>query len=306
MINFVEKRKISFFVSGILLLASIVCLFSFGLKLGLDFTGGSLMEVSFTSPRPSVDEIVTTIRPLNIGSVVAQPTGENGFLLRMPFLTEQQHQLVLEEMRKKFDVDRSFDGSPTVREERYETIGPSVSSQLKKRSWQAAVGVIVVIILYVAYSFRKVSKPVASWKYGVAAIAASAHDVLITLGILAVLGKTHGIELTVPIVVALLTILGYSVNDTMVAFDRIRENLLKRGSRDFDEVVNLALNETIARSINTSFTGLIAIFMLWVLGGESIQPFAFTLFIGIFLATLSSIFVTSPLLVSWHHWNKKT
>ena len=305
MINFVEKRKISFTISAILFVASIMAMVTFGLRPGIDFTGGSLMEVTFTKERPTIEQVSEALAPLNVGTVLAQPTGEKGFLIRTPFVSDEVHQKMLDTLREKFGKEQNPEGVPEITEQRFETIGPSVSSQLKKRSIQAVFGVVLIIILYVAYSFRKVSRPVSSWMYGVAAILASIHDVIITLGIIAVLGKFTGMEITIAVVVALLTVLGYSVNDTMVAFDRIRENLIKGKGKDFSDVVNLALNDTLARSINTSFTSLVVVVIFYVMGGESIQPIALILAIGIFLATCSSVFVTSPLLVSFHEWRQR-
>lgn len=301
--NIIQKRRISFGLSSAVFLASIIILATVGLKLGIDFTGGSLMELVFTQERPSIDAMQEALSTTDVGTALVQSTGEDGMILRMRFLSEAEHQSILTTIRDTFG-NEVIDGVPTIREDRFETIGPAISSQLKRRSVSAAIAVVVAIILYVAYSFRKVSKPVASWKYGVAAIIALIHDVVITMAVLSLLGHFTGLEMSIPIVVALLTILGYSVNDTIVVFDRVRENVIKRGSRDFPETVNMGVNQTIVRSLNTSITTLIVLLSLYFFGGDSIKPFALTLTIGIVLGTYSSIFLASPLLVLWQQLKK--
>ncbi len=338
MIQIIEKRKIFFIISSVVLLLSVLSLLIFGLKPGIDFTGGSLIEVSFTSERPQLDEINAAFEGQDLGNVRIQPTGDNGYILKMKFITEEEHQAILSMLRATFEsagaeaestdddsgieligtdgtvieglaVDTSEevdDGTMAsalienkMLEERVETIGPAISSQLKKRSVKAAIAVILAIVLYIAYAFRKVSKPVKSWKYGITAIIALFHDVLITMGIFAILGKYLDVEIDIPFVVAMLTILGYSVNDTIVVFDRIRENLIKHGYDRFAQMVNKGVNETLVRSLNTSVTTLLVLSALFFFGGESIHYFSLALIIGIILGTYSSIFLASPLLVVW-------
>lgn len=333
MIQFIKYRKIGFTFSSVLVLFSIFILFNYGLKPGIDFTGGSLLEVKYTNDRPSINEIQDQLSGLGIGAVQVQPSDETGVLLRMRFLSEQEHQSVLSALRsgvgaveevknnpgvvvesdnKDFAVDIGINtkntesNSPKVLEERFETIGPTVSANLRKRSFSAAIAVVLIIILYISYTFRKVSKPVKSWKYGVAAVVALLHDVLIPIAVFSLLGHFMGVEVDIPFVVALLTILGYSVNDTIIVFDRIRENLIIRGSDNFDETVNLGINQTISRSINTSFTTLLVLFALFFFGGSSVHYFALTLIIGIISGAYSSIFIASPLLVYWESLKRQS
>jgi len=202
-------------------------------------------------------------------------------------------------------IDKPIIQVPDVLEERFETIGAAISSHLRERSMYAAVAVVLAIILYIGYTFRKVSKPVQSWKYGVTAIIALFHDVIITMAVFAVLGHYAGVEVGISFVVALLTIMGYSVNDTIVVFDRIRENLIKRGSDQFDETVNMGVKQSITRSLNTSLTTLLVLVALFVFGGESIHYFSLTLIVGIVVGTYSSIFLASPLLVEWANYKKR-
>lgn len=291
----IEKRNIAFGVSGILFAASVAVLFIYGLKPGIDFTGGSLIEVTFTQTRPDITEVQEALAPLEYGNALVQPADEEGMLLKMRFLSEPEHQAVLTALRDAFE-----EGENRVLEDRIDTIGPAISSQLRSRALYAGLTVVIAIIFYVAYAFRKVSEPVRSWKYGVAAIVALVHDVTITMAAFALLGAFLGVEIDIPFVVALLTILGYSVNDTIVVFDRVRENLLIDGPKRFAETVNRGVNETLIRSLNTSVTTLIVLGALFLFGGDSIHYFSLALIIGIALGTYSSIFLASPLLVEWY------
>lgn len=299
-VDFIGHRKVNLFMSGSLFVIAIVALFVFGLKPGNDFTGGSLLEVKFTKDAPSTEQVKTVLAPLNLGNVSAQTAGEGGVILKMKFISETEHQQALTKLREGFEK-----GDVKVLEERFETIGPAISAQLRTRSLYAVVAVLIGIIAYIAYSFRRVSKPVASWKYGTVAVIALIHDVTITAGVFAFLGHYFGAEVDVPFVVALLTILGYSVNDTIVVFDRIRENIIRRSCDNFADTVNRAINETFARSINTTATTLFTLFAMFFFGGDTIKWFIMALLVGIFLGAYSSIFVASPLLVEWNNWQNR-
>ncbi|MFA4831094.1 MAG: protein translocase subunit SecF [Patescibacteria group bacterium] len=300
MINIIGKRKVPFAISGILFIGSVLLLLIYGLKPGIDFTGGSLIEVSFTGERPDILQVQGSVTPLNLGSFITQPSGDDGMILKMKFLTEDEHQNILKAIRGSFETDEN-----KILEDRVDVIGPAISSQLRKRATYTAIAVIAAIILYVAYAFRRVSGPVKSWKYGIAAIIALIHDVTITMGVFALLGRFAGVEVDLPFVVALLTIFGYSVNDTIVVFDRIRENLIYNGSDDFANSVNKGVNETLMRSINTSLTALLVLFVLFLLGGDTIHYFSLALIIGITFGTYSSIFLASPILVVWEEWGRR-
>ncbi len=297
----IKKRNIAFIFSGVLFVTSLVSLLVFGLKPGLDFTGGSLLEVSFTGgTRPQTSEVRSTIEKTGFTPSTLQFSGDQSVIIKLPFISEAEHQKILLGLRDQFQKD-----TLQVREERLETIGPAFSEQLKTRSLYAILAVSIGIVLFIAYAFRKVSKSVPSWKYGVAAVVALLHDVVITMGIFSLLGRFAGIEVDISFVVALLTILGYSVNDTIVVFDRIREKVLIKGIKDFAQTVNLAVNETIGRSINTSMTVQLTLIALYFFGGETTRHFSLALIIGVFFGTYSSIFIASSLLVSWEEWRKK-
>lgn len=300
MLNIVKYKKIPFIISGIMLLLSAAALFRFGLKPGIDFTGGSLLEVNF-SQRPEVVQIQETLQGMNIENATVQYSGENGTIMRMRFVSETEHQDILNKLREKFGNSEP----QSVLEVSFETIGAAVSANLRERSISTALAVIIATIIYIAYSFRKVSKPVESWKYGVAAIIAMLQNVLIVLGFFAVLGNYKSLDVGIPFVVAIITIIGYSVNDTIVVFDRIRENVIRLGSDNFEDTVNKAINETLARSINTSLTILLVLVALFLYGGESIRYFALALVIGIAISIYSSIFLTSPFLVVMKEWSDK-
>jgi len=191
-----------------------------------------------------------------------------------------------------------------VIEERFETIGPVIGEEIKKKAWVAIFFTVIAIVLYIAYVFRKVSKPVASWKYGIAAIVALVHDIVIITGLFSILGHFFGTEVNSLFITALLTILGFSVNDTIVVFDRTRENLNKHYSQDFEKIVNDSVNSSITRSVNTSLTTLLILLALFFFGGETIKDFVLALIAGVVVGTYSSIFVASPIIVSWNKMKK--
>ena len=299
-IPFIKYSKFWLFVSGAIAVASVVFLFMWGLKPGIDFTGGSLLEVSFQKSRPTVAQVEKTFADLNVNNIIVQPAGELSLIVRSGFLVEEEHQKVLNAIRTQYGVDGN-----TVREDRFETIGSSVSKQLRTRALWAIILVNLGIILYVAYAFRQVSYPVASWKYGALAIVALFHDVLLVLGVFAALGHYFGVEVDIAFVVAILTVLGYSVNDTIVVYDRIRENLIRRTSQTFEDMVNGGLNQTLMRSINTTMKTTLPLFALYFLGGSTIHSFVLALIIGIISGAYSSVFIASPLLVYVERWQRR-
>jgi len=293
----IKRRKLWLTLSGILVSASIAFLFMWGLNFGLDFTGGSLMEVSFKDGQPSITSIQAELSNLNISNVVIQPT-DDAMILRFQESDEDTHQLVLSALKKLPEAQSGLE------ESRFEAIGPSIGQELRSKAFWLAIMVLLVIIIYVGFAFQRVSKPVASWKYGLIAIVALFHDVLITLGVFSFLGHFYGVEINTAFVVAILTVLGYSVNDTIVVFDRTRENLPK-SSTDFAETVNTSINQTFVRSINTVITTLLALIAVLLFGGDTIREFVLALIVGIFSGAYSSIFVASPLLVVIEKWQHR-
>ncbi len=404
MLKIVQKRKVWFAFSAVLVSASLIAFLSWGLKFGIDFTGGTLMEFSFKDKTLNSQEIKDALADLDLGEISVQFSGENDVLLRFKDVNEDTHQKILtaldsaisgedesnnkskageieegnleeneeensEENNSEEGIEESkpFSGfikkalaaddetasdtegtedsgikvttdsgeeinvdaenidlsdieseeidlgamagtgkeNDSIKEKRFNSIGPVIGNELKESSIWAIVIALVAIVLYIGFAFRKVSFPVSSFKYGIIATIALFHDIIITLGVFSILGHFYGIEIGIPFVAAILAILGYSVNDTIVVFDRTRENLLKSGIDDFEKVVNKSVNETLIRSINTSFTTLIVLLVLYLFGGDTIKYFVVALMVGITAGTYSSIFIASPLLVTWQKWDLK-
>jgi len=289
----IQKRKIFLSLSSLAAVASILALFFWGLNFGIDFTGGSLMEVEFKNYQPTMTEISDSLKDVNLHSLIIQPT-ENSTILRFQENTEDVHQAVAQKLQElvKNKPEASF------KELQFDSVGASVGQELKSKSFNATAIVLVMIIIYISWAFSKVSKPIASWKYGVAAVIALVHDILFILGVFSVLGHFYGVEVNTPFIAAVLTVLGYSVSDTIIVFDRIRENLPK-SQEDFENTVNRSVNQTLTRSINTSFSAILALLAILFFGGSTIKDFALALAIGIFIGTYSSIFIASPALVVW-------
>ena len=291
MIPITKFRKLYFTFSGILIIASIFALALWGLRLGIDFKGGSLLFGEFGQKSPSREEISTALESLDLGELIIQSSGERGVILRFKEIDETKHQQLLIVLNK---ISGDF------LEKSFESIGPSIGRELSTNAFKAIALVLVLIVGYIAFAFRKVSYPLASWKYGVAALVALFHDVIIPLGLFAVLGRFYNIEISSGFIAAILTVLGYSVHDSIIVFDRIRENLIKHQGRSFDETVDKSVNQTFTRSLNTSLTVILVLLAIYFLGGESMKYIALVLMVGIAVGTYSSIFIGSTLLVSWN------
>lgn len=291
MLHIIQLRKYMYAISGVFLVASIVVLSMWGLRLGIDFKGGTLMEVSFVKdPAPQSTELTDAVKDLDLRSFTVQATGSQSVIIRYLASDDETNDKVLTALK-------AIDPGLTLL--RTDFIGASVSNQIKTSALQGIIFSILGIAAYIALAFRKVSRPISSWEYGFGAVIALVHDILITVGVFSILGHYLGVEVGVPFVAALLTILGYSVNDTIVVYDRIRENLLRvKTKADFEGTVNRSVNETMARSINTSMTVIIVLVAIVLFGGESIKWFAVALLIGVGFGTYSSIFVASALLVT--------
>lgn len=306
--NIIAKRKFFFIFSGVLFVASIILFFMWGLKFGIDFTGGALLEVEFTASRPAIAELENRVLPLGLGSMQFSPSGEHALLIRMRDIDETTHQNILFALAGTKD---KTERGKIINEKQFSTIGPVIGKELAQRSLWALVMVLALIVIYIAWAFRKVSKPVSSWKFGVIAVIALLHDVFLPVGAFVLLGHVWGVEVDTLFVTAILTILGFSVHDTIVVFDRIRENLKKasfnavRTKEGFAEVVNNSLNQTIVRSVNTSLVVLLTLVAVFLFGGESVHYFSLALMLGVVFGTYSSIFIASPLLVEWHNYSLK-
>lgn len=300
MFPIISYRRLWYTLSGVAVAVSIIGILLFGLKLGIDFTGGTMMEISFGNGVPSNEKILKVISPFDLGPVTMQPLGNSSKILRFKPVEEAERGKVFQAIAIAFDPEKKG----TVNLERTEAVGPVLGEELKGKTIQALVLAILAILLYITYTFRKASRPVKSWKYGVAAIVALFHDTLIPVGLFAYLGHFAGVEIDSSIVTALLTVIGFSVHDTIVVFDRIRERL-QSSKEDFTTVVNQSINQTIIRSVNTSLTAFLALLSVYIFGGTSTQNFVLAMMVGIVVGTYSSIFIASPLLVSWHKWAQK-
>lgn len=292
--NIIGRRKIWYTLSGFVIAACVGAIAIFGFKLGIDFIEGAMMEIHFTAERPATAEVVGILEDLGHEGSVVVHLGEEDMLLRTKPLGSDAHVGVLEALEAEY-------GEGSFEEKRFETIGPTISAELRTKSVNMVVGVVVAIILYLTWAFRSVSKPVASWKYGVIAVTALLHDVIVPAGVFAWLGKTLGVEIDTLFVTAMLTVMGFSVHDTIVVFDRVRETIAE-GAMSFEKAVNDSVNQTLSRSINTSVTTLIVLAAVYIFGGESVRYFSLAMMIGIVTGTYSSIFFASPLLVSWYNW----
>jgi len=284
-LNFLKYKKIYFSFSSVLILASLVGLIIFGLNLGIDFTGGSILELKYEGSRPSTQAVKESLG-LDFGAVYVQSTEPNGLIIRMRDLDEESHQAVLRTVSEGYQVE----------EQRFESVGPVIGRELKQKTTTLIVVALISIMLYVAFAFRKVQRPIRSWQYGLVALIALFHDVLIPLGVFSVLGKFYGVQITIPVIAGLLTVLGYSINNTVVVFDRIRENLIRSVGANFRETVNQSLNQTLTRCLNTSLTTLLVLLAIFFFGGSTLKYFALILIIGITAGTYSSIFLVGPIL----------
>jgi len=269
--------------------ASLIFWLMWGLNLGIDFTGGSSMELSFpdTDTRPSIEQVQKDITNLGISAPLVRTTGESGVALSMQEISNDQRQQIIDKYADKQVVEESFS-----------SVGPTLGNELKQKAIVALSLVLIAIILYISYAFRKVTNgPVPSWVFGIGAIVALIHDILVVVGVFVILGKFAGVQIDSLFVTALLTILGFSVHDTIVVYDRVREGLKDRAKKTFKEIVNESINTTLARSLNTSISTLLVLLALYLFGGASIQYFVLALIIGIISGTYSSIFIASPLLL---------
>ena len=284
----VKNKKIFISISSVLVLLSIVSILVFGLNFGIDFKGGSLVEASYPDGRPSI-EVIQGALSSDFANANIQTSGETGIILKSRDLTEGE--------RVQLFKDLTIGGTYKITEDSFTSIGPSLGKEMTRKATMALIIVALCIILFIAYAFRKVSKQVSSWKYGIVAVIALIHDVTLTAGVFAILGHFIGFELDALFVVALLTVLGLSVNDTIVVFDRIRENLLVHKNDEFGAIVGDSLRQTVVRSLGTSISVIIVLVALVIWGPASTKYFALALAFGMFFGTYSSIFLASPMLV---------
>lgn len=293
--SIIKNCRIWFTISGFLIAVSIVAIAVFGFNFGIDFTGGSIMEIRFPSA-PDIAVVRATLAGAGYEHAVVQPSGTDSVMIRLESLDETAHQSVLSALKAK---------SPRAEELKFDSFGPSVGSELRKKTITGVIIVLVLIGVYIAFAFRKVSEPIASWKYGLLTILAGFHDVVVPMGLFATLGHFLGWQVDTAFVAAALTILGYSINDTIVVFDRTRENLPRRsGDETFEDVVEKSIRQTITRSLYTTLTTMLVLAAIFIFGGDTTRPFALALLVGIGIGAYSSVFIASPLLVAWEGWRR--
>jgi len=296
--DIVGKRRLFLTISGVATAICLVSILLFGFKLSIEFTGGSKLEVAATDNQPvDVNKLKAVFVKQKIKVVTITKNSDTDVTVRTDTITDAQKNRVLA---------GAMENKINIKEKSFDTLGPVIGGETRNNALKAVALAIVAITLYIAFAFRQVSKPVSSWKFGISAIIALVHDVLIVVGTFSLLGLLFGIEVDVLFITAVLTIMGFSVHDTIVVFDRIRENLIKNvHNNSFEHVVNQSFNETLARSLNTSLTVILVLFALLLFGGASIKWFIVAFLVGIITGTYSSIFIASAVLVEWYDLNKR-
>jgi preprotein translocase subunit SecF len=276
MINIIANKYIFLTISGLLVLAAVAAIITFGLKQGIDFTGGAQWQISTSTGFDQLQKLYPE------ATIISQTRSDN-FIIRAK------------------EINRELAKDITLEELSYEEIGPAIGSELRRKAIWAFVGVLLAISLYIAFAFRKVSQPVSSWKYGLITLVTLFHDALIPVGLWAYLGQVQNLEVSANLVVAILVVMGFSVHDTIVVFDRIRENLRtdQQLKSDFNNIVNQSVNQTLGRSLNTSLTLILVLLTLLFFGPANLTYFVLTILVGVVVGTYSSIFVASPLLTLW-------
>lgn len=305
--NIVKRKNWYFGLSLLVIIPGIIAIFLWGFNLSIDFTGGSRLTLSFDNivgdKQVQIVDRVLKAEKIKVASI---EKSNKLIFVRTSSIDQNQNNRFINTLSKEFSREAGSRGAgKVVREQEFETIGPVIGQET---TWNAlkAVGIAsILIILYITWSFRQVPKPASSFRFGVCAIIALVHDVLIVLGAFAIFGHFLGVEIDSLFVTAILTVIGFSVHDTIVVFDRIRENLKKMGASNFSATVNNSILQTIDRSLNTSLTVVLVLVSLFLFGGESIRWFTVALLIGITAGTYSSIFTASPLLVLWHDLSMK-
>lgn len=302
----IRRKKIFIGISVALVILSIISVLVFGLNIGIDFKGGALTEVKYTEARPAQETLEPKLHDLGYGTVLLQPVGEKGYIVKSRHLTDEEHTTLLKTLSGKPDYTR--EDVSVLTETNFNSIGPSVGRELTRKAIIAVTLISIAIICFIAFAFRKVSLPVSSWKYGFIAIVSLLHDVIIPVGIFAALAHFYGVELDTLFVVAVLTILGLSVSDTIVIFDRIRENLKEQNSKSpehFKDIVGRSVEQSFVRSISTSLTVILVLLALFFVGPVTTKYFALMLMSGMFFGTYSSIFLASPFLVLVEEYQNK-
>jgi preprotein translocase subunit SecF len=297
MIDIIGKKNWYYLFSLVIIIPGILSLILFGLNLSIDFTGGTRITymLNKTVDKKTITRVEDVFRQEKVRFISIQPSGKQ-VLVRTALITQKENAILTKKLQKSIS---------NLKQESFETIGPVVGAETTQKAFQSVIISSILILIYIAISFRKVPKPTNSWRFGIATIIALLHDVLVLVGIFSILGHFLSVEIDSLFITAVLTVMGFSVHDTIVVFDRVRENLQKVGGVSFEQVVNESILQTFVRSLNTSLTALLVLFALLLFGGESIHWFVLALLIGIASGTYSSIFNAAPILVTWHELRQK-
>lgn len=296
MINFIKHKNIFLAFTAIVVAGCLGLLAVYGLKPSIEFTGGSITEIEYKDARPASGAIMEKIGGLGIKDITIYSVEDKGVSIRTEAIDNSAHTKLLEALR----------GTGEYTEKSFDMIGPVIGRELTSKMTLLVVVSLLAMLIYIAAAFRNVPGPVSPWIYGAASFLILVHDVLVPLGFFSYLGKNYGIQITIPIITALLTVVGYAINNVIVVYDRIRENLVKDRKSNFDEIANRAVNQTLTRQINTSVATLIPVFAIYFYGGLSLKYFALALILGIATGTYSSVFLASQSLVIWLNFKKKS
>lgn len=296
----ITHRKFFFWLTGLILAAAIGTIVFWGLPLGIDFTGGSMMQISYQDAHPALADIEKQVSVVHEGTISVRTVGENDISIRARAMTPEEHEAIL----------AAISENTSATELAYTTVGPALGSQFANKALWAILAVILVIVLYIAFAFRHVSRPVPSWGYGLTVVAMLVIDIIVPTGFFAAYAHFTGAEVDSLFVVALLALLGYCVNDIIVIFDRIREHLARNekiGLREsFEDTIGKSITETMTRSINTAVTVALALIVLIFLGAPATRNFALVMLVGVVAGTFSSITRSAPLLIPIANWFNKT
>ena len=290
--NFTRHRKIYFILLGTLVLGSLASLVVFGLNPGVDFTGGSILEVEFQDQRPTNQQMQDSLASFNLGSIYIQPSDEKGMIIKMRDISEETHQSIIQKLG---DLNQ-------LEEKRFESLGPVIGKELREKTVTLIIAALFAMVAYITIAFRKVSRPVSSWQYALVSLMILSHDVILPIGVFSVLGKFYGVQITIPVIVALLTVVGYAINNVVVVFDRVRENLIKGVGVTLEETIDRSINQTLTRCFNTSITTLLALLAIFFFGGGTLKYFSLALIMGIAAGTYSAIFLAGPLLTIFRRY----
>ncbi len=295
----IKHRALFFWITGILLVAALGSIAMYRLPLGIDFTGGSLMQVDYPNGRPSVALVGQQVSAVPLGTVFVRESGDTAISIRTRTMTPAEHEAVL----------AALSSSASTTEPAFTSVGPALGSQFTNKALWAILAVVLVIVFYIGFAFRKVSRPVPGWGYGLTVVAMLAIDIIVPTGFYAAYCHFTGAEVDSLFIVALLSLLGYCVNDVIVIFDRVREHLAKNSrmnsKESFEDTIGKSINETMARSINTALTVVLALLALIFFGAPATQNFALVMLVGVVAGTFSSIARSAPLLIPIAKWFAK-